>query len=165
MDIRPISLEDDIQTICDIYNYYIEYTVATFETQVLAKSEMYQRVFALLQNNENFLVAEIDQKIVGYAYIHTWNIRSAYSATKEMSIYLDNKYIGQNIGYRLYKQLFEEIRLKKDLHVLIAGITLPNESSVRLHEKFGFKQVSHMKEVGFKFDKWLDVGHWQLILN
>ena len=165
MIIRSVSLENDTQMICSIYNHYIENTVITFETQLLTTDEMYQRISILIENQELFLVAEVDQKIAGYAYIHTWNGRSAYSATKEMSIYLDNKHTGQNIGTLLYQQLFYEIKQKANIHVLIAGITLPNEPSIRLHEKFGFEQVSHMKEVGYKFDKWLDVGHWQLILD
>jgi thioredoxin type arsenate reductase len=71
---------------------------------------------------------------------------------------------GKGIGTVLYQQLFKEM-YTGGIHALIAGICLPNESSVHLHEKFGFRQVSNMKEIGWKFGQWQDVGHWQLVIN
>jgi len=63
----------------------------------------------------------------------------------------------------LYEKLFSEIK-SRDFHVIIAGISLPNDASVRLHEKFGLEKVAHFREVGSKFDRWIDVGYWELIL-
>ncbi len=62
----------------------------------------------------------------------------------------------------LYEKLFEDL-LGPDVHAIIAGVALPNEASIRLHERFGFEKVAHFREVGFKFNKWIDVGYWELI--
>ncbi|MCD8261470.1 MAG: N-acetyltransferase family protein [Bacteroides sp.] len=110
----------------------------------------------------SFFVVEEKSMVVGYAYIHQWDRRQAYSYTCEITIYLDKKYTGRGYGRLLYERLIEEID-KTQVHVLIAGICLPNQASVQLHEKFGFKQVSHMREIGWKLGEWRDVGHWQLI--
>lgn len=161
--IRKVST-NDAQVICDIYNYYIENTVITFETEAISAAEMEHRISEILNSGFPFYIGECDGKIIGYCYVHVWNARCAYSTTNEVTIYLDRNETGKGYGYTLYEHLIRNIDRKK-IHVLIAGICIPNESSVRLHEKFGFKQVSCMKEIGRKFDQWRDVGHWQLLLE
>lgn len=163
MKIRKATLED-AKEICRIYNYYIENTAITFETVAVSQNDMQQRIKNFLDESFPYYVAEINGKIAGYCYLHNWNNRCTYSSTKEVTIYLDKDLQGKGIGTILYQHLFKEI-YKEDIHALIAGICIPNESSIRLHEKFGFKHVSHMKEIGWKFDQWRDVGHWQLIIN
>jgi thioredoxin type arsenate reductase len=163
MKIRKATLED-AKEICRIYNYYIENTAITFETAAVSESEMQQRIKGFLDDGFPYYVGEIDARIAGYCYLHNWNNRCAYSSTKEVTIYLDKDLQGKGIGTILYQHLFKEI-YKNDIHALIAGICIPNESSVRLHERFGFKQASHMKEIGWKFDQWRDVGHWLLIIH
>ncbi len=163
LTIREASV-NDARVICDIYNYYIENTVITFETVAISASEMTQRIGEILDAGFLFYVGECNGKIVGYCYAHTWNPRCAYSTTNEVTIYLDKNETGKGYGFTLYEHLIENIDREK-VHVLIAGICIPNESSVRLHEKFGFKQVSCMREIGRKFGQWIDVGHWQLFLT
>ncbi len=163
MKIRKVRL-DDAKGICDIYNYYVENTAITFETAAVSESEMQQRIKGFLDEGFPYYVGEINGKIAGYCCLHNWNNRCAYSSTKEVTVYLDKDMQGKGIGTILYQYLFKEI-YKDEVHTLIAGICVPNESSVRLHERFGFKQASHMKEIGWKFDQWRDVGHWQLIIN
>lgn len=163
MIIRKATLED-AKGICDIYNYYVENTAVTFEVAPVSEGEMKQRVAALLDNGFPYYIGVIDNKIVGYCYLHTWNNRFAYFSTKEVSIYLDKDQKGKGLGTILYQHLFKEI-YKNNIHTLIAGICIPNENSVRLHEKFGFRQVSHMKELGWKLGQWRDIGHWQLVIN
>ena len=163
MKIRKVTL-DDAQSICDIYNYYVENTAITFETTAVSINEMQQRIKSILDEEYPYYVGEIDDKIAGYCYLHNWNNRCAYSSTKEVTIYLDKDQKGKGLGTALYQHLFKEI-YKDDIHVLIAGICMPNDESIHLHEKFGFKQASHMKEIGWKFDQWRDVGHWQLVIN
>ena len=163
MKIRKVTLED-ANEICRIYNYYVDNTAITFETAAVRECEMQQRIKGFLDEGFPYYVTEIDGKIAGYCYLHNWNNRCACSSTKEVTIYLDKDLQGKGIGTILYQYLFKEI-YKGEVHALIAGICIPNESSVRLHEKFGFKQTSHMKEIGWKFDQWRDVGHWQLIIN
>jgi L-amino acid N-acyltransferase YncA len=162
MKIREVTLED-AQSICNIYNYYVENTAVTFETTAVGETEMQGRIKGFLDEGFPYYVGEIEGEIAGYCYLHNWNNRCAYSSTKEVTVYLDKDLRGKGLGTMLYRRLFKQID-KGDIHVLIAGICIPNESSVRLHEKFGFKQVSHMKEIGRKFDRWHDVGHWQLLI-
>jgi len=163
MKIRKVTL-DDAQGICDIYNYYVENTAVTFETTAVSENEMQQRIKGFLDEGFPYFVGEINGKIAGYCYLHNWNNRCAYSSTKEVTVYLDKEQKGKGYGTILYQHLFKEI-YKDDIHALIAGICIPNDGSIRLHEKFGFKQASHMKEIGWKFDQWRDVGHWQLVIN
>lgn len=162
MDIRKATL-DDACAICNIYNYYIENTAITFETTPLSESGMKQRIKDVIDSGYSFYVGEAGGKIIGYYYTHRWNNRCAYATTVEDSIYLDKDETGKGYGSQLFEHLLAHID-KNITHVLIAGICIPNEASVRLHEKFGFKQISHMKEIGRKFGQWRDVGHWQLII-
>ena len=111
-----------------------------------------------------FLVFEEESKINGYAYAGSWRGKPAYKNTVEITVYLRNGEVGKQIGTKLYTELIKELKAKQ-FHAIIGGMTLPNEASVKLHENFEFKQVAHFKEVGLKFDKWLDVGFWQLILD
>jgi L-amino acid N-acyltransferase YncA len=82
----------------------------------------------------------------------------------KVTVYLNNHAVGKQIGSKLYTKLLNQLKIQ-NYHVVIGGLTLPNEASVKLHEKFGFTQVAHFKEVGLKFDTWLDVGFWQLTLD
>jgi len=163
MKIRTVTL-DDAKSICDIYNYYVEETVVTFETIAVTETEMKQRIAGILAEGSPYYVGEINGKIVGYCYLHSWNNRCAYSLTKEITIYLDKDQKGKGVGTILYQHLFKDI-YRSNIHAVIAGICIPNEESVRLHEKFGLKQASCMKEIGRKFEQWLDVGHWLLVVN
>lgn len=163
MQIRKVELSD-AAAICDIYNYYVENTAVSFETVAVTEAEMKKRIADIIDSGFPYYVVEVDGKVAGYYYIHKWKERCAYSSTKEVTIYLDKDMTGKGLGSLLYEHLFSSIDLA-DTHVLIAGICIPNEGSVKLHEKFGFKQAAHMREVGWKLEKWQDVGYWELILN
>jgi phosphinothricin acetyltransferase len=82
----------------------------------------------------------------------------------ESTIYLRPDAAGRGLGTKLYSSLLAELR-DRQLHVAIGGIALPNAASVALHEKLGFEKVAHFRQVGNKFDRWVDVGYWQLILG
>ena len=159
--IRPVN-PDDAAAICAIYNYYIENTTVTFEETPLWPDVMEERI-RKISAKYPYLVWEADE-INGYAYINTWKDRSAYRFSAEVSIYLRNGFQGRGMGHKLMERLLEEVR-KTDIHCLVAGIALPNERSVALHEKFGFRKIAHFEEIGCKFNKWLDVGYWELILK
>jgi phosphinothricin acetyltransferase len=108
-------------------------------------------------------VAEHHGNIKGYAYATKWKERSAYRYSVEISVYVDRERQGQGWGTKLYQALFTQLQ-KLDIHLAIGGITLPNDASIALHEKFGMIKVAHFQEIGFKFEQWLDVGYWQLEL-
>ena len=154
--------QSDGHALAQIYNYYIEESVVTFEEETITAEEMSRRIGALAETRP-WLVVEEDSEVLGYAYASQWHGRCAYRYSVESSVYLDHRAGGKGLGSRLYESLLERLR-SEGLHVVIGGIALPNPASVALHEKFGFKKAAHYEEVGFKFGKWIDVGYWQLKL-
>ena len=161
--IRSVELSD-AQKIAEIYNHYIESSIATFETQPISKQEMAQRIKDTQENNLPYLVTVDGQnQVLGYAYASKWKGRCAYRFSVESTVYLAAESTGQGLGKALYDALFKELKQMK-YHAVIAGISLPNHASVSMHETFGMKKVAHFEQVGFKFDQWVDVGYWQKLL-
>lgn len=156
--------ELDAKPVVEIYNYYIRNSVATFEEVELTSEEMGERIKEKQEVGHSWLVALKDERVVGYAYSGPWSGRSAYRNTCEVSVYLSPTDLSEGWGTKLYTALFSRLQ-KMGVHVVIGGITLPNRSSIALHEKFGMTKVAHFKEVGYKFGQWLDVGYWQVLLN
>jgi len=154
---------DDLRSICNIYNYYVRNSIATFEVFQVSIEEMQKRFRATIQSYP-WLVSEADGDITGYAYASYWKNRHAYRYTLESSIYLAHKAFDQGWGSKLYQSLIAELK-SCSIHNIIGGIALPNDGSIALHEKFGLKKVAHFKEVGRKFDQWIDVGYWELVLD
>ena len=159
--IRPIETKD-IQRVCDIYNHYILTTNASFEIDPVTIEEMESRV-AEFTRVFPYLVYEVGGEVLGFCYASQWRPRFAYRYTAEVTIYLDKEHLGQGIGKQLYEELFARLQAL-GFHSLIAAIALPNEKSQALHESFGFKQVAHFKDMGYKLDQWIDVGYWQKML-
>ncbi len=160
MNIRKVKLTDSAQ-IADIYNYYILNTHHTFETEPLSADEMRQRI-AETSEDYPYLIAEYEGVIQGYVYAAQFKLRQAYKHSVEVSIYVRNQAKQKGIGSELYQRLLEELA-ETDVHALMAGISLPNEASVRFHEKLGYEKVAHFKEVGYKLGRWVDVGFWEML--
>lgn len=160
--IRPVRPEDAAR-ILKIYEPHILLGPASFENAVPTEAEMRDRI---THYTEKFpwLVYEVENEVVGYAYASTHRARQAYNWTAECSVYVDEKYHGRGIGRALYTELFELIKNQGVVNVL-AGIALPNEASITLHENMGFKVAGTFKDAGFKLGKWWDVGWWQLQLQ
>ena len=152
----------DIPAICDIYNYYINHTIVTFEETPVAVADMASRVESYTLKYPWF-VCEVDGAVVGYAYGSTWKERIAYKHTVEVTVYLKNGLFGKGYGKALYSALLDKLRLQ-GYHVALGCLAIPNEASAGLHEYFGFKKVAHFAEVGRKFNQWIDVGYWQKTL-
>lgn len=161
--IRKIAPLDAL-SICNIYNYYILNTAISFETEAVSEDEILRRIDEITTNCFPYYVYEVEGKVLGYCYLSPWKGRCAYRTTAEISIYIDKDYTHQGIGIQLMKQLLDNVDNNR-FHTIIAGIALPNQGSVALHEKFGFTKISHFHEIGYKFGEWQDVGHWQLILK
>lgn len=155
---------DDAGAICTIYNYYIENTVISFEEEPLVVEDMQKRMETVFSNKLPWLVYLDKHEITGYAYATRWHSRASYKYSVESSVYLKHDVIGNGIGSSLYAELIDRLQAL-NYHAVIGGIALPNAASVALHEKFGFEQVAHYRETGFKYGKWIDVGYWELILK
>lgn len=159
--IRPANSED-AEAICAIYNYYVTHTAISFEESEVSPSEMSRRIHDV---SENFpwLVMERDGIVDGYAYASKWRTRSAYRFSVEASVYLSPGSTGSGYGASLYENLLDQLT-RQGVHAVIAGISLPNDASVRFHEKMGFKKVAQFEQVGFKNQQWADVGYWQKLI-
>jgi L-amino acid N-acyltransferase YncA len=154
----------DAKVMADIYNYYISNSIVTFEETPLMASDMEHRLADAQCYSLPWLVAEIGGVVRGYAYATRWRSRSAYRFSVETTVYTENGLASRGLGSALYKSLLVHLG-NINVHAVMAGIALPNDASVGLHEKFGFRKIAHFEQVGFKFKQWVDVGYWQLTLN
>ncbi len=159
-EVRP----GDAPAIAAIYNHYIEETVVTFEEQPLAPAEMASRIDRLTDLGLPWIVLEAGQNLRGYACAGPWHTRSAFRYSVESSVYLDPGETGRGHGRQLYSALIRRLG-EGGSHSVIAAIALPNPASVALHENLGFTRAGTLREVGFKFGKWIDVGYWQRLLD
>lgn len=159
VNIRDATV-DDAKVVAGIYNHYILNTTITFEEQAVTDTDMAQRISDVQGAGLPWLVVEFDGEVVGYAYATKWRVRHAYRFSVESTVYLAPELSGKGLGRALYTELL--LRLATGgYHLVIGGIALPNAASIALHEKMGFEQVAQFREVGFKFDRWLDVGYWE----
>jgi phosphinothricin acetyltransferase len=152
----------DAAAIAEIYNHYVRDSVVTFEETPVSAAEMAQRIEDLGARYP-WLVSDDGGAVVGWAYATAWKTRSAYRFSVETTVYVAASHHGRGIGAALYRALIEDLRAR-NVHSAVGGIALPNPASVALHEKLGFRKIAHFAEVGRKFDRWVDVGYWQLIL-
>ena len=160
--IRKATL-DDVNSLLEIYNYYVINTTVTFDEVPVSLSAFTEKLELILKDYP-CIVFEENNGISGFAYGSKFRPKPAYNFTVESTVYVKNGAHGKQIGSRLYKELIALLK-QRDFKSVLGVLTIPNPASVKLHEKFGFTQVAHLKEVGFKFDTWLDVGIFQLKIN
>lgn len=160
--IRPAT-PDDAAAIVAIYNHYVATTVISFEELPVTTEDMAGRIRDVTTALP-WLVHEVEGRVIGYAYATKWRVRSGYRFSAETSVYLAPGQGGKGIGSALYKTLLDELRAR-EIHMAIGGIAQPNPASVALHERLGFKKVAHFNQVGRKFDRWIDMGYWELQLH
>ncbi|QMV16310.1 GNAT family N-acetyltransferase [Vibrio spartinae] len=160
MNIRDTHLNDSA-AITAIYNPFIRDTTITFEEQPLSVEQMSARLQKTLSTGFPCLVLEVDNEVIGYAYASPWHIRSAYRFTVESTIYLAPTAAGNGFGRKLYSALLDRLK-QQGIKNVMGVIALPNLPSVRLHESLGFKPVGEFYDIGFKFNRHISVGYWQL---
>lgn len=163
VSIRPATPED-AAAICAIYNPYVATTTISFEEEPVDCGDMARRIADVQALGLPWLVAEREGCLLGYAYATRWRARPAYRTSVESSVYLAREAAGRGAGTALYRALLEALR-RQGVHMVIGGIAQPNERSVALHERMGFRKVAHFSEVGRKFGRWVDVGYWELRLR
>ncbi|MEU7582315.1 N-acetyltransferase family protein [Streptomyces sp. NPDC041068] len=169
VQVRP-GVEADLDALTAIYNHYVRETAVTFDTAVLLPEERRPWLLSHPKDGPHRLLVAQECKerdsgrLLGYATSSPFRIKPAYSTSVEVSVYCAPDAAGRGIGTLLYKALFEALR-DEDLHRAYAGVTQPNEASVRLHERFGFRHAGTYAEVGRKFGRYWDVAWYELPLG
>ncbi|RXK56440.1 N-acetyltransferase family protein [Oleiharenicola lentus] len=153
----------DAAAIAAIYNHYVLHTIVTFEEEAVTTDEIVSRIREVQGAGIPWLVWEDNGRVLGYTYASKWKSRCSFRYSLETTVYLDQDATGRGLGRKLYTALIEALRAQK-YHALIGGISIPNPGSIALHEKLGFQKIGHFKEVGWKFNQWIDVGYWELVL-
>lgn len=163
MPVRHADPARDAAACASIYAQYVTGSPASFELDPPSASEMAERIEATSAGHP-WLVLERSGSVVGYAYGSQHHARPAYRWTADVTVYIDPAHRGTGAGRELYEPLIELLRRQR-IRIVCAGITLPNDASVGLHEALGFEAVGIYRDVGWKAGVWYDVGWWQLDLG
>jgi L-amino acid N-acyltransferase YncA len=153
---RPVEAAD-LPAIAAIYAHYVEHSYATFDLEPPTAADWRTRFDGARALAHPWVIREDG---AGYAIAATFNVRPAWRTTVSTAIYLDPAQRRRGLGRPLYAALLDAAR-DGGFHVAVAGIALPNDASVALHEGLGYEPVGVMREVGHKFGVWRDVGYWQ----
>jgi L-amino acid N-acyltransferase YncA len=162
MEFRVATI-DDADAIRDIYAPYCESSNVSFETVAPTREQMAERI-TRIREMYPWLVAVTDGRVAGYVYATRFRERAAYRWSVEAAVYIASDQHRRGLGRALYTSLFSILRVQ-NFSKVVAGITLPNPASVRLHESVGFRSAGRFAGVGHKNGTWLDVGWWQLELQ
>ena len=154
IQVRTVTL-NDVQELLDIYSYYVLNTTITFEYDTPSINEFTQRIQKITQKYP-YLVATLDDVIIGYAYATSYKERAAYDWSVETTVYVKETYQGIGVGKALYTHLEHALK-EMNIVNMLACITYPNPKSIEFHTKFGFEQVGHFHKVGYKFTEWRDI--------
>ncbi len=150
----------DHAAVLDIYNHYIENTTCTFDTQPFSLAARVPWFAQFEHPLYECFVALHHNQVVGYACCMRFKEKPAYGTSTEVSVYVAPEQRTQGIGATLYTELCRYLDTTS-LHRAYAGITLPNDASIALHERFGFRKVGHYTEVGYKFEQFWDVAWYE----
>ena len=162
MVIRHADPGRDGATCAEIYAPFVRDSAVSFEEETPRADEMAKRIERTSLTHP-WLVAEADGRVVGFAYGTRHRERAAYRWAADVTVYVSGEHRRRGIGAALYGELLA-LLARQGFHVACAGITLPNEASVALHEKCGFSLVGVYRRIGWKLAGWHDVGWWQMEL-
>ncbi|MDN4480598.1 GNAT family N-acetyltransferase [Demequina muriae] len=151
----------DAAAIAALYNPYVRETVITFEYEEVSSEDMASRIARVQELDLPWLVLEDEGSIIGFAYAAQYRPRAAYRHSVETTIYLAHGAGGRGLGRKLYDALIARLRTGHP-HSAISLIALPNDASIALHLATGWSEVGQLREVGRKFDRWIDVAYYQL---
>jgi L-amino acid N-acyltransferase YncA len=160
--LRPAT-ESDLVAINDIYNHYVHHSTCTYqeESEPLDSRRQWFRHHG---DQHPIIVAEAGGQVAGWGSLSTYHARSAYGHTVENSVYVHHQHRRRGIGSRLLEELIVRAR-QFGYRVIIASIDGDQAASIALHAKHHFEKVGHFKQVGFKFNRWLDVIYMELMLD
>ena len=157
------ATENDLRPMLDIYNEIIMNTTAVFQYDLHTLEQRKEWFAQKEKENYPVFIAEENNMVAGFSTFGQFRNWQAYKYSVENSVYVKADCRGKGIGKLLLQPLIDAAR-EMQLHTIIAGIVAGNEASIALHKQFGFVEVAHFKEVGYKFDKWLDLKFLQLML-
>ena len=150
------ATEADLPAMVEIYNYYIQNSVVTFDLDSMALQDWVDKYKWITELGLPFIVAQSSSgQIIGFAYVAPWRQKAAFKRTVEDSIYLRPAAIGKRVGTKLLEVLLEQAKAAGVKEVVAVISDKGAESSIALHERFGFKHQGHLGKVGFKFGRWL----------
>ncbi len=175
--------EQHLEQIVDIYNYYVLHTTVSFHTEPLTLEDMRAQLFDLPAHYCSYAIIERTDKstledqqvnvvsdahneasLLGYILLTRHKAKQAYDTTAEITIYLKPEQAGKGIGSRALV-FIEQAAQQHGFHVLVATVCADNTSSIRLFERYGYEKCAHFREVGRKFDRWLDIVSYQKIIG
>jgi L-amino acid N-acyltransferase YncA len=155
--------EEHISDLLEIYNYYVLNTTATFHSSPLTEDDMRKLVMFSDSKYRTFVISD-KKAIQGYVLLTQHKTREAYDKTGEVTVYLNHNYVGKGIG-SIAVQHIEKFARGMGFHVLIATICGENDKSIKAFERNGYEKCAHFKQVGRKFEQWLDVVAYQKIID
>ncbi|MHA4847025.1 N-acetyltransferase family protein [Flavitalea antarctica] len=159
-----LASDEDLPAILEIYNDVIIHTTAVFQYTIHTPAMRKEWFETKKEQGFPVFVALEDDVIAGFSTIGWFRAWQAYKYSVENSVYVDSRFRGRGIGKKLLQPLIESARTM-NMHTIVAGIEAANIESIKLHEQFGFREVAHFREVGFKFGRWLDLKFLQLLLD
>lgn len=162
MLVRHADPARDARACAAIYAPFVRDTPVSFEEQPPSEVKIARRIAAASSEGYPWLVAEVAGEVAGYACAH--RDRGAYRWAADVTVYVAEGRRGQGVGRALYGGLMPLLS-RQGLRIACAGITLPNDASVALHERFGFELVGVFRGIGWKTGAWRDVGWWQVELS
>ena len=158
-----LAEKNDLPTLLEIYNDILINTTAIYSDQPHTLAMRTEWFETKQQQGFPIYVAEYNGAVAGFATFGTFRAWPGYKHTVENSVYVAREARGKGIAKTLMPYIIEAAK-NMNMHVMVAGIDAENMASIQLHEQFGFVEVAHFKEVGFKFDRWLDLKFLELIL-
>lgn len=162
---------DDAEKLLEIYSYYVEKTAISFEWKIPTLANFRARITQTLKKNYPYLVAEIEKKIVGYAYAHEFVGREAYKFSAELTIYLDKNFLHKGIGRKLYTEIEKILQARGilNLYACVGWTEIDdeflNKNSAHFHEHLGFKICGKFTKCGYKFNRRYDMIWLEKILT
>jgi len=154
----------DLPALLEIINHAILNTTAIYDYEPREYDQQKTWLDQMFNDGMPVVVAEVDGEVIGYGSYNIFRPKIGYKFSVEHSIYLNEKSRGMGVGSRILESLIQRAR-ESGIHTMIAGIDAANRGSIEFHKKYGFVEKGYLKEVGYKFDQWLDLVFMQLLLD
>jgi phosphinothricin acetyltransferase len=162
VSVRP-ALDADLDAVAAIYDREVREGTATFDTAPPPRSK-WERLLGSTHPGDHFVVAVAQDELLGFAYSSAFRPKGAYDRTREVTVYVDPSAAGRGVGRLLYDDLLDRMT-RSGVRTALACISLPNDASERLHRACGFERQGVLRDVGRKFDRWIDIVWWQKVLG